>query len=213
MSAGDVPQSANQAMVRNTMANVDSAFQQMGKEIQTVTLPAIANPFDVSLDETGFIRACRDAARLALTTSLKVRFIYLEHRGFDNHGEEKNALSNLLNTLNNGLTPLIQTIKASGRWNDAIIATLTEFGRTHQNGTFGSDHGAATSMFVMGGRVKGRQVNPVPSVTQINSGDYFSFADIDFRHVFYEIIAAMGLDPNAIFPYTVAPRSPALGLF
>ena len=102
--------SPNQAMIRNTMTNVDSAFAELGRQIAPVTLPVA---FDLSQDASGFIRACRDAARLAITSSLKVRFIYLEHRGFDTHGKEKEPLTDLLNTLNKGLTPLIQTLKAS----------------------------------------------------------------------------------------------------
>jgi uncharacterized protein (DUF1501 family) len=201
----------NQAMIRNTMAKVDRDFAELGRQIAPVTLPTVANPFDLTQDASGFIRACRDAARLAITTSLKVRFIYLEHRGFDTHGDEKGPLTDLLNTLNKGLTPLIQTLKASGRWDSSVIATLTEFGRTHENGTAGSDHGASTSMFVMGGKVKGRQVNPVPSVTQINRGDFFTDAAIDFRPVFGEIVTAMGLNKDAIFPYTFV--SQPIGLF
>jgi uncharacterized protein (DUF1501 family) len=211
MVAGDPSQSPNQASIRNTMTNVDNAFAELGRQIAPVTLPPIANPFDISRDNTGFIRACRDAARLAVTTSLRVRFIYLEHRGFDTHGEEKNTLVDLLNILNNGLNPLIQTLKASGRWNDTAIATLTEFGRTHRNSTNGSDHGASASMFVMGGRVKGRQVNPVPTVTQINRGDFFTDTSIDFRQPLREIITAMGLDWEAIFPYRFVPQT--IGLF
>lgn len=198
----------NQAMIRNTMAKVDRDFAELGKQIAP-----IANPFEISPDQdpSGFIRACRDAARLAITRSLRVRFIYLEHRGFDTHGEEKKMLTDLLNTLNNGLTPLIQTLKASNRWNDSVIATLTEFGRAHENGTGGSDHGASSSMFVMGGKVKGGQIGLVPSAAQISKGDYLIDTDIDFRHVWREIFVAMGLNPDQIFPYTVAQRS--LGLF
>ena len=198
----------NQATVRNTMAKVDRDFAELGRQIAPVTLPVA---FDLTQDASGFIRACRDAARLAITSSLKVRFIYLEHRGFDTHGAEKIPLKDLLDTLNKGLTPLIQTLKASNRWNDAVIATLTEFGRTHENGTGGSDHGATGSMLVMGGRVKGRQVNPVPTVTQINRGDFFTDAAIDFRPVFGEIVTAMGLPVEQIFPYTFV--SQPIGLF
>jgi uncharacterized protein (DUF1501 family) len=211
LSAGDPPVSPNQALVKNTMTNVDNAYAELGRQIAPVALPVVPNPFDVSQDPSGFITACRDAARLAITSALRVRFIYLEHRGFDTHGEEKNHLKDLLDTLNNGLTPLIQTLKASGRWGDTVIATLTEFGRTHENGTAGSDHGATGSMFVLGGKVKGRQVNPVPSVTQINKGDFFTDAAIDFRPVFGEIVTAMGLDPLAIFPYRFV--SQPIGLF
>jgi len=211
LSSGDPSESPNQAMVKNTMLNVDNAFAELGKQIAPVTLPTVANPFDLTQDASGFIRACRDAAKLAITTSLKVRFIYLEHRGFDTHGREKEPLNDLLNTLNKGLTPLIQTLKATNRWSETVLATLTEFGRTHENGTGGTDHGAATSMLVMGGRVKGRQVNPVPTVTQINKGDFISDVAIDFRPVFGEIITAMGLNTAEIFPYNFV--SQAIGLF
>jgi uncharacterized protein (DUF1501 family) len=211
MGAGGPPQSPNQATIKNTMTNVDNAFAELGRQIAPVTLPAIANPFDLSRDGTGFIRACRDAARLAITTSLRVRFIYLEQRGYDLHGEEVQSLKGLLNDLNNGIGPLIQTIKAAGRWNDTVIATLTEFARTHQNATNGTDHGADCPMLVMGGKVKGRQVNPIPTVTQINRGDYIIGTSIDFRHVFREIVVAMGQDPDRIFPYTVTNQP--VGLF
>jgi len=211
LSAGGAPESANQAFIKNTMTNVDNAFAELGRQIAPVTLPVVPNPFDVSQDASGFITACRDAATLAITSALRVRFIYLEHRGFDTHGEEKNHLKDLLDTLNKGLTPLIQTLKASGRWPDTVIATLTEFGRTHENFTMGSDHGADTSMLVMGGKVKGRQVNPVPSVAQINKGDYFLGTAIDFRPVFGEIVTAMGLNTAEIFPYTFV--SQPIGLF
>jgi uncharacterized protein (DUF1501 family) len=208
LSAGGAPESANQAFVKNTMTKVDNAFEELGRQIAPVTLPVT---FDVSRDASGFITACRDAARLAITSALRVRFIYLEHRGFDTHGLEKQPLKDLLDTLNNGLTSLIQTLKVSGRWDSTVIATLTEFGRTHENFTAGSDHGADTSMLVMGGKVKGRQVNPVPSVAQINKGDYFLNTAIDFRPVFGEIVTAMGLDKNEIFPYTFV--SQPIGLF
>jgi uncharacterized protein (DUF1501 family) len=211
MSAGDAPVSANQAMVKNTMTNVDSAFAELGRQIAPVTLPAVANPFDVSQDASGFITACRDAAILAITSALKVRFIYLEHRGFDTHGKEKAPLKDLLDTLNKGLTPLIQTLKASGRWDSTVIATLSEFCRTKENGTGGSDHGAAGPTLVMGGKVKGRQVNIAPSAAQINRYDYFLDTDIDFRSVFYAIIAAMGPNPDDIMPYRFVAQP--LGLF
>jgi uncharacterized protein (DUF1501 family) len=210
LNAGGQAQSPTQEMIKTTTVNVDNAFERLGRESQ-VTLPTISTPFDIGQDQTGFIRACRDAARLVVATSLKVRFIYLELRGFDTHGAERNMLDGLLRTLNNGLTPLIQTIKASGRWNDTAIVNITEFARTHETVTGGSDHGAAASMFVMGGKVRGRQVNPIPTVTEINRGDFFENASIDFRQVISEIITAMGLNPDMILPYRVFPQP--LGLF
>ncbi len=41
-------------------------------------------------------------------------------------------------------------------WNNTIVVTLSEFGRTSaENGTFGTDHAEAGTMFVAGGGVKG----------------------------------------------------------
>ena len=203
------------------MTNVNNAFAELGRQIAPVTLPPIANPFDISRESILVLSAHVVTPPNWLSpTSLRVRFIYLELPGFDTHGEEKNTLVDLLNILNNGLNPLIQTLKASGRWPDTAIATLTEFdahpSEFHKRLR---PRRASASMIVMGGRVKGRQVNPVPTVTQINRGDFFTDADINFRHVFREIIVAMGLPPDGngnqrpIFPYRVAPRPQPLNLF
>jgi uncharacterized protein (DUF1501 family) len=45
---------------------------------------------------------------------------------------------------------------ARASWNNTIVVTLSEFGRTSvQNGTFGTDHAEGGMMLVAGGAVKG----------------------------------------------------------
>jgi uncharacterized protein (DUF1501 family) len=44
-------------------------------------------------------------------------------------------------------------------WADTAIVVMTEFGRTARiNGTEGTDHGTATTAFMLGGAVKGGRV-------------------------------------------------------
>ena len=79
------------------------------------------------------------------------------------------------------------------QWDDMVIVTMTEFGRTSkENGSRGTDHAEATAMFVAGGGVKGGVYN-CDSKTWKN-GDMFSTKNeryllrkTDFRSVFGEI--------------------------
>ena len=79
------------------------------------------------------------------------------------------------------------------QWDDMVIVTMTEFGRTSkENGSRGTDHAEATAMFVAGGGVKGGVYNCDRKTWK--NGDIFSTKNgryldrkTDFRSVFGEI--------------------------
>ena len=79
------------------------------------------------------------------------------------------------------------------QWEDVLIVTMTEFGRTSkENGSRGTDHAESTAMFVAGGGVKGGVYNCDRS--NWKNGDMFSTKNgrylarkTDFRSVFGEI--------------------------
>ena len=55
-----------------------------------------------------------------------------------------------------GLRKYFTQFADKASWNNTIVVTLSEFGRTSaENGTFGTDHAEAGPMFVAGGTVKG----------------------------------------------------------
>ena len=103
------------------------------------------------------------------------------------------------------------------RMSDVTILTMSEFGRTaHQNGNGGTDHGHATSMFVIGGDVKGKKVHgkwPGLEPEQLNEGRDLALTT-DFRSVFSEVafkhLGAAKMD--AVFPGFDGNQSRWLGI-
>lgn len=80
--------------------------------------------------------------------------------GWDTHANEGNAegqLAGRLAALDWGLRTLKDEMGPA--WADTAVLLATEFGRTAAtNGTRGTDHGTATSAFLLGGAVKGGRV-------------------------------------------------------
>jgi uncharacterized protein (DUF1501 family) len=134
--------------------------------------------------------------------------------GWDTHvnqGASTGQLANRLDDLARSLAAFVTDL--GDRMEDVVILTMSEFGRTaRQNGTGGTDHGHAGSMFVLGGalrdarRVRGRWPGLEPE--QLHDGRDLALTT-DFRAVFAEVAArhlgATRLD--ALFPgHTPDPR-------
>ncbi len=83
---------------------------------------------------------------------------------------------------------------------DVILLTCTEFGRTSaENGSQGTDHGNASTWFVIGGGVQGGIYGTWPGLAedQLNRGRYLEMT-VDYRDLFGDILekhmAANSLD-------------------
>lgn len=203
ISLEDAPANANHQYVRSAMENLRITTETIKRETN-ITLP-------VTFPNTGFGRSCQDAARFLAARSLGTRLMYLELSGFDTHSDERPRLTQLLNELNGGLTALTNCAKALGRWNDLVIVTMSEFCRTFENNSGGTDHGHSAPMLVMGGAVQGGIKSPTPSTAEIEGANgYFHQYHVDFREPFKAITQFMGLDPNQIFPEQINTRNIAL---
>src|SRR2546425_4661260 len=70
-----------------------------------------------------------------------------------------------------------------------LVATWSEFGRRPQeSASAGTDHGTASSMFIVGDGVKGGVYGQMPSLSALDSGGELKFA-VDFRSGYQEILA------------------------
>ena len=77
----------------------------------------------------------------------------LESFGWDTHKDQEKKLEKRFQELDNGLRSL--KLSLDKKWDDTLVIITTEFGRTiKENGTKGTDHGTATTMFIGGGALK-----------------------------------------------------------
>jgi uncharacterized protein (DUF1501 family) len=91
-----------------------------------------------------------------------------KHHSVDTHWEQLKHHGGALKRLAEGLAALRSGLIEIGRWNDTLVATYDEFGRSPmENEDGGTHHGLATTHFVLGGRVKGGLHGAAPVVSRM----------------------------------------------
>ena len=148
---------------------------------------------------TGLGLALRAVAG-AMVRGIGTRVFYVTTGGFDTHaGQNVNATNgayyNLMATLNDALLAFYNDLRAQGLFEDTLILSFSEFGRRiSENGSSGTDHGAASVMIAMGGRVNGglygtaANLNTdVSNPTLENAAGDIHF-ETDFRSVYAQVI-------------------------
>lgn len=170
-----------------------------------------ANGAEYANNEFG--RRLQECAMLMKRTDVKV--LGLNIGGWDTHnnqGQINGSHGNNLNQIAMGFQALHRDLQ--DMWEDVVIVTMTEFGRTsEENDSQGTDHAEAAAMFVAGGGVKGGVYN-CSSSTWANgaifdkNGRYLSHRT-DYRSIFGDIFTRhFGVDPDdldSIIPaYSIA---------
>ena len=148
---------------------------------------------------TGFAQALQAVAG-AMTKSIGTRVFYVTTGGFDTHSAQNvntagGAYYNLMATLNDGLLAFYNDLRAQGLLDDTLVLSFSEFGRRiSENGSQGTDHGSASVMMAMGGKVKGGIYGTAPDLntdpknpTLENSAGDVKY-ETDFRSVYAQVI-------------------------
>jgi uncharacterized protein (DUF1501 family) len=126
-----------------------------------------------------------------IKSDIGLEIAFADLGGWDTHvaeGAAQGQLANRLAEFSQGLAALYADLKDHAE--EVVILTMTEFGRTaKENGNRGTDHGHASVMFVLGGKVKGGQVYgkwPGLKTEQLYEGRDLALTT-DFREVFGEV--------------------------
>jgi uncharacterized protein (DUF1501 family) len=159
---------------------------------------------------TGFAQALQ-AVTGAMTRGIGTRVFYVTTGGFDTHsGQNVNAVNgayyNLMGTLNDGLFAFYNDLKNQGLLDDTLVLSFSEFGRRiTENGSQGTDHGAASVMIAMGGRVRGGlygtapNLNPDPKNPTLENAAGDIHFETDFRSVYARVLDGwLGTDSTAL---------------
>lgn len=107
---------------------------------------------------------------------------------FDTHASQAITHHNLLSYLAKGLDSFSKAMKAAKMWDNVMVMTYSEFGRSvTENLSYGTDHGTAAPLLVMGGKVKGGEFyGDKPDLNHLDSEKDIHFST-DFRSVYATI--------------------------
>jgi len=148
--------------------------------LQSARRIAGSREFKVAFPAGAFGNAVRTAARLAANPA-GVSAIRITLGGFDTHANQLGLHAALLRQLAEGLVALRAALEESGRWNDTLVATYSEFGRRPRgNQSNGTDHGTASAHFLMGGAVKGGLHGAAPALDRLDGNGNLPHS-VDFR--------------------------------
>jgi len=132
-------------------------------------------PLKTAFPADPFGKAMRAAVELAAREpSVPVIHVTLngldgdKHHSVDCHWDQAKYHGDALKRLAEGLAALRAGLLEVGRWNDTLVATYDEFGRSPmENEDRGTHHGLANTHFVLGGRVKGGLYGEAPKVQRM----------------------------------------------
>jgi uncharacterized protein (DUF1501 family) len=115
------------------------------------------------------------------------RVFYVSLDGFDTHAAQANTHQRLLQELADAVASFFDELERSGQAKRVLLMTFSEFGRrVQENGSKGTDHGAASCLFVAGPAVRGGPVGTHPSLKDLDAGD-LKF-NLDFRRFYATLL-------------------------
>ncbi len=145
-----------------------------------------------SYADNGFARQMATVASL-IAGGLKSKVYVVSMTGFDTHVTQQTdplygTHPTLLGTLANAVAEFQYDMVALGHGDRVVGMTVSEFGRRpYENGSFGTDHGAASVLFVFGTQVNSGVFGNPPDLVNFNSNGDLEYS-VDYRQVYAEVL-------------------------
>ncbi len=126
------------------------------------------------------------AQMISSESSVKICHVVLS--GWDTHQDEPTRQTALLTELDAAVSAFMKDITAHGQADRVVLMTWSEFGRrVAENGSRGTDHGAAAPVFLVGKPVSGGMFGQQPSLTNTIDSGNLKYT-VDFRSVYQTLI-------------------------
>ena len=115
------------------------------------------------------------------------RIYYVAQSGYDTHAAQNFQHAQLLREFAGALQAFLNDLKAARLDERVVVLAFSEFGRrVEENGSAGTDHGAAGPVFLAGPSVRSGLIGNHPSLADLDHGD-LKMA-IDFRQVYATLL-------------------------
>jgi uncharacterized protein (DUF1501 family) len=168
----------------------------------------VAYPTD---DDSAFSKRLASLSAM-LGVGLPMRCVSLSAPGdYDTHDNQPDDLARGLKFTCDALLAFQRDLEARGLADRVLIHVWSEFGRRgEENGSDGTDHGAAGAGFLIGTRAKGQMIGEFPGLTNLDEDGNLR-ATADFRGIYCALLEQwFGVDAAAVMPE--ARRFPRPGL-
>jgi uncharacterized protein (DUF1501 family) len=121
---------------------------------------------------------------------------------YDTHANQPKDLADGLQVTADSLFAFQRDLEARGLANRVLTLVWTEFGRrAEENGSDGTDHGAAGAAFLIGSRVRGRLIGEYPGLANGLDEDGNLRATADFRGLYSALLEQwFNTDAAAVIP-------------
>jgi uncharacterized protein (DUF1501 family) len=196
-AAASVNTGASVSMVSGTVTlqNGQNALDflertSMDAQVSSDKIRAIASrtPSSSIYPRSGLANNLQLVARL-IAGGLPTRIFYVSQGGYDTHTGQRNAQDNRLHELADAVKAFTTDLTAIGAFDRVMIMTFSEFGRrVQENGSQGTDHGAAAPMFLIGSKLKTGLLGAEPSLAPQDLQDGDIKFNTDFRSVYASIL-------------------------
>ena len=130
---------------------------------------------------------------------------------YDTHDDQPGDFKRYLKQTTDGLYAFQRDLEARGLADRVLTLVWSEFGRRpEENGSLGTDHGAAGNAFLIGSPARGQMVGEWPGLANLDEDDNVR-ATSDFRAVYSSLLEQwFGVDAAGIIPGAAGMSRPAL---
>ncbi len=138
-----------------------------------------------------------------LAAGLPLRVVALNAFGmYDTHSDQPEQLAEGLKVTSESLLAFQRDLEARGLADRVVTLVWSEFGRrAEENGSNGTDHGAAGTAMVIGSRVRGGLVGELPALRGGLDDDGNLKATVDYRSVYCSLLEQwLGTDAGSVIP-------------
>ena len=157
----------------------------------------------------------------AMNRQIGTKVFWVTTGGFDTHANQNpvnGAYNTLMATVNGGLISFYNDLKNQGLLDSTMVILFSEFGRRiTENGSSGTDHGAAGVMMALGGLVRGglygtaAKLNTDPANPGLENATADVRYETDFRAVYARVLDDwLGANSVSILGADFRPGAPRI---
>jgi uncharacterized protein (DUF1501 family) len=200
------------AAAANVTRQVDRLRNQLLPFQSVDDKPGYTSPVAYPKSDDAFPKRLAGLAAM-IAGGLPLRVVALSAPGqYDTHSDQPGELAQGLQLTSDSLLAFQRDLEARGIADRVLVHVWSEFGRrASENGSNGTDHGAAGVGFLIGSRAKGQMIGEFPGLKGGLDEDGNVKATADFRSVYAGLLEQwLGTDAGSVIPDAASFQRPSL---